>query len=62
MSDYSDLKGNWEETRTKLVKLFDSLAEEDLTYTDGNQEELWAKIQFKVGKTKSEIQYILSGL
>lgn len=62
MSDYSDLKGNWEETRTKLVKLFISLADEDLTYTDGKQEELWAKIQFKVGKTKSEIQYMLSGL
>ncbi len=62
MTDFSDLKGNWEETRGKLKEIFDTLADEDLAYIDGKQDELWSKIQLKVGKSKAEIQGILSGL
>jgi uncharacterized protein YjbJ (UPF0337 family) len=62
MADFSDLKGNWEETRGKLKQIFATLADDNLDYEDGKQDELWSRIQLKVGKSKSEIQGILSGL
>jgi len=62
MADFSDLKGNWDETRGKLKQIFSTLADDNLDYVDGKQDELWSRIQLKVGKSKSEIQSILSGL
>ncbi|MCP9763340.1 general stress protein CsbD [Lacihabitans soyangensis] len=62
MTDYSDLKGNWVETSNKLKRLFLVLENVDLTFSNGKQAELWAKIETKVGKSKAEIQGILSGL
>lgn len=62
MTDFSDLRGNWEETKGKLKQIFETLADENLDYEDGKQDELWSRIQLKVGKSKSEIQGILSGL
>ncbi len=62
MSDFSDLKGNWEETRGKLKQIFHTLTDEDLRYVDGNQDELWGKISRKVGKSNAEIHTILAGL
>jgi uncharacterized protein YjbJ (UPF0337 family) len=62
MTDFSDLKGNWDETKGKLKQIFETLADENLDYEDGKQDELWRRIQLKVGKSKSEIQGILSGL
>jgi uncharacterized protein YjbJ (UPF0337 family) len=62
MADFSDLKGNWDETRSKLKQIFVVLADDDLTYIDDKQDELWDRIQIKLGKSKAEIQSILSGL
>ena len=56
------LKGNWNETKGKLKQKFAMLTDNDLMLAEGKQEELFGRLQIKLGKTKEEIQKIISGL
>ncbi|WP_373513924.1 CsbD family protein [Persicitalea sp.] len=49
------MKGNWNEMKGKLKQKYADLTDDDLTYAEGKQDEMWGKIQQKVGKTKDEI-------
>lgn len=52
----TELKGNWNVLKGKLKQKYSELTDDDLTYTEGQEDEIWGLIQKKVGKTKSEIQ------
>ena len=56
------VKGNWKETKAKLITMFPTLTEEDLRYENGKKDEMLAKVQTKLGKTKEELDTIITGL
>jgi uncharacterized protein YjbJ (UPF0337 family) len=62
MTNINELKGNWAETKGKLKQSFAILTDDDLLFEEGKQEEMWGRIQVKLGKTKKEIQDYISGL
>jgi len=58
----TELKGNWNEQKAKLKQKFAVLTDNDLMYEEGRKEEMFAKLQKKLGKTKEEMHKILSAL
>jgi uncharacterized protein YjbJ (UPF0337 family) len=58
----TELKGNWNEQKGKLKKKFGFLTENDLVYEEGKEEEMYGKLQIKLGKTKEELHNIINGL
>ena len=56
------IKGNWKEQKAKLITKFPTLTEEDLRYENGKKDEMLAKVQTKLGKTKQELDTIISAL
>ena len=46
------IKGNWEEQKGKLKQKFASLTDNDLMFAEGKKEEMYGKLQIKLGKTK----------
>jgi uncharacterized protein YjbJ (UPF0337 family) len=56
------LKGNWNEQKAKLKKKFAVLTDNDLMFEEGRKEEMIAKLQIKLGKSKDEMHKILSAL
>ncbi|CAN1538262.1 CsbD-like domain containing protein [Spirosomataceae bacterium] len=62
MANLTELKGNWNEVKGKLKQQFAILTDDDLMLADGKQDELMGRLQQKLGKTKEEIQTLISGL
>ena len=54
------IKGNWNETAGKLKQQFANLTDDDLLLKDGKEDELVGRLQNKLGKTKKELQKIIS--
>lgn len=50
-----ELKGRWNEVKGKLKQKYADLTDDDLTYSEGQDDELFGRIQKKLGKTKEEI-------
>jgi len=50
------IKGNWNEMKGKLKQKYADLTDDDLMYAEGKEDELYGKLQQKLGKTKEEIQ------
>lgn len=49
------IKGNWNEIKGKLKQEYASLTDDDLLLVEGKEDELYGRIQKKIGKTKDEI-------
>jgi uncharacterized protein YjbJ (UPF0337 family) len=62
MTNLTELKGNWNETKGKLKQKFAMLTDNDLLLVEGEQEELLGRLQVKLGKTKDEINKIITSL
>jgi len=58
----TELKGNWNEQKAKLKQKFATLTDDDLMFAEGKQEEMLAKLQIKLGKTKEEFDKIIATL
>ena len=58
----TELKGNWNEQKGKLKQKFAFLTENDLMFEEGKKEEMYGKLQVKLGKTKEELYKIINGL
>ena len=54
------IKGNWNETAGKLKQQFANLTDDDLLFAKGKEEELWGRLQTKLGKTKEQLHKIIS--
>lgn len=50
------IKGNWNELKGKIKQKYADVTDDDLTYAEGKQDEMWGKLQQKVGKSKDEIK------
>lgn len=49
------IKGGWNELKGKIKQAYGDLTDDDLTYAEGQEDEMWGKLQQKTGKTKDEI-------
>ena len=58
----NSLEGNWHEQKGKLIQKFPSLTENDLMFAEGKKEEMFGKLQMKLGKTKEELKRIITNL
>lgn len=58
----TEMKGNWNVIKGKLKQKYGQLTEDDLTFEEGKEDELWGRMQQKVGKTKEEIMKELTDL
>jgi uncharacterized protein YjbJ (UPF0337 family) len=58
----TEIKGNWNEIKGKLKQKYAELTEDDLLYEEGKEDELYGRIQQKIGKTKDEITKWISEL
>ncbi|GAB3938483.1 CsbD family protein [Larkinella terrae] len=56
------LKGNWNELKGKIKQAYGDLTDDDLTYSEGKEDEMWGKLQQKTGKTKDEIRKAVADL
>jgi len=56
------IKGNWNELKGKLKQKYSELTDDDLAFTEGKEDELFGRLQKKLGKTKDEIRKELADL
>jgi uncharacterized protein YjbJ (UPF0337 family) len=54
--------GNWNTTKGKLKQKFAVLTDNDLMFAEGKKDEMIGRLQVKLGKTKEEMQKIISAL
>ncbi|MBL7712574.1 MAG: CsbD family protein [Chitinophagaceae bacterium] len=60
--NFTELKGNWNEFKGKLKQKYAELTDDDLMYEEGKDDELYGKIQQRLGKTKDEVRKIIAEL
>ncbi len=58
----SEMKGNWDQQKGKLKQKFATLTDNDLLFSEGKKEEMFGRLQTKLGKTKEELHNIISSL
>jgi len=56
------LKGNWNEQKGKLKQKYANLTDDDLMYAEGKKDEMLGKLQIKLGKSKEELDALISEL
>ncbi len=56
MPNSKEIKGNWEQFKGKLKQKYADLTDDDLLYEEGKEQEMWGKLQEKLGKTEKEIK------
>ncbi|MBI9068899.1 MAG: hypothetical protein JEZ09_16505 [Salinivirgaceae bacterium] len=55
-------KATWKEQKVKLKQKIIALIGKDLMYDESKREEMLAKLQIKLGKTRDEVSTILDSL
>lgn len=50
------IEGNWNEIKGKLKQKYADLTDNDLAFAKGKEDELYGRLQKKLGKTKEEIK------
>ena len=53
--DKLELKGRWNELKGKAKQAHGDLTDDDLRYEEGKEDEMWGKLEKKLGKAKKEI-------
>jgi uncharacterized protein YjbJ (UPF0337 family) len=56
------VEGNWHEQKGKLLQKFASLTENDMMFAEGKKEEMFGRLEIKLGKTKEELKRIITNL
>jgi uncharacterized protein YjbJ (UPF0337 family) len=62
MKSLTELKGNWNAIKGKLKQKYAQLTDDDVLWEEGKQDELYGRLQAKLGKTKEELSQLLSSL
>lgn len=58
----TEVKGNWNEQKGKLKQKFAVLTDDDLMFEEGKKDEMFGKLQIRLGKTKEELHAIIAAL
>lgn len=56
------IKGNWNEMKGKLKQKFANLTDDDLLYEEGKEDELYGRLQQRLGKSREEVERLLNEL
>jgi uncharacterized protein YjbJ (UPF0337 family) len=51
-----NIKGSWNEAKGKLKQKYGQLTDDDLIFAEGKEDELYGRLQKKLGKTKEDIR------
>ncbi len=63
MSALTDkIRGNWKMIKGKLKEEYGQLTDDDLTYREGQEEQLLGRLQTKLGKSKEEIKKFIDNV
>jgi uncharacterized protein YjbJ (UPF0337 family) len=62
MKNAIELKGNWNELKGKLKQKYAELTDNDLLLVEGKHDELMGRIQIRLGKSKEELEKLISEL
>ena len=57
-----EIKGNWNEIKGKLKQEYGDLTDQDLTYTEGKEDELLGRLQQKTGESKEKLKEKINNL
>ncbi|MXN89718.1 CsbD family protein [Flavobacterium sp. Sd200] len=55
MPNSTEIKGTWDELKGKLKQKYAELTDDDLKYEEGKDDEMWGRLEQKIGKAKKEI-------
>jgi uncharacterized protein YjbJ (UPF0337 family) len=55
------IKGSWNEVKGRLKQKYAELTDDDLAYTEGKEEELYGRLQTRLGKTRKEVEEEIRG-
>jgi uncharacterized protein YjbJ (UPF0337 family) len=50
------MRGSWNEVKGKLKQKYADLTDDDLMFAEGKEEELFGRLQQRLGKSKEEIR------
>jgi len=50
------MKGTWNEVKGRLKQKYADLTDDDLMFAEGKEDELYGRLQQKLGKSKEEIR------
>ena len=56
------LKGNWNQIKGKLKEKYADLTDNDLLYIEGKEDQLYGRLQEKLGQSKEEVHSLLERL
>lgn len=56
------LKGNWNQIKGRLKQEYGNLTDDDLTYQEGREDELFGRLQEKLGKTKDDVKRMIDNI
>lgn len=56
------VKGNWTDQKVKLKAKFSNLTDADVQYENGKKDEMFSKLEAKLGKSKEELAAIIAAL
>lgn len=52
-------KGDWNQVKGKLKQKFAQLTDDDLLYEEGKEDELYGRLEKRLGKTREEINRVI---
>lgn len=61
MVNKTTMKGNWNVIKGKLKAAYGDLTDDDLAYEEGREDELYGRIQQRIGKSKDEVKRMIDG-
>ena len=56
------IKGSWNELKGKLKQQYGNLTDDDLVFSEGKEDELFGRLQKKLGKSKDEVRQMIEKL
>ena len=58
----TEIKGTWAQQKGRLKQKFARLTDNDLLFENGKKEEMFGRLQLKLGKSKEELESIMAAL
>jgi uncharacterized protein YjbJ (UPF0337 family) len=56
------VKGTWNEIKGKLKQKYGQLTDDDLAFAEGKEDELYGRLQKRLGKTREQIRNEIEAL
>lgn len=57
-----NFKGSWNEVKGKIKQKYGQLTDDDLTFSEGKDDEMLGRLQNKLGESKENLRSFIEGL